>query len=143
MLDDAHRQTEETVELPHPFGVAASEVVVHRDQMRAFSGQRVEIKRKRRHQRLAFAGRHFGNSSAMKHDAAHELDVEMHHVPGHGLIAHGEFGLPFGQAPGRVLHHRKRFRQNLVQLRPSIFHLWNLGELRFPRVGLRAQLVIG
>ena len=59
VLDDCHGQPEETVKLPHPLGVAPGEVIVHRHQVRALSGKRVEIERQRRHQRLAFAGRHF------------------------------------------------------------------------------------
>ena len=37
--DDADRHAEELVDLTHPFGVAAGEVVVHRDDMDALAGR--------------------------------------------------------------------------------------------------------
>ena len=71
------RQPEEIVDLAHPFGVALGEVVVHRHHVHAAPGERVEIDRQRRHQRLAFAGLHFGNASLVQDHAADELHVEV------------------------------------------------------------------
>ena len=45
--------------------------------MHALAGQRVEIDRQGRDQRLAFAGLHLGDHAAMQHDPAHQLHVEM------------------------------------------------------------------
>ena len=75
--DHADGHAEEVVDLAHPFGVAAGEVVVDGDDVDALAGQRVEIDRKRRDQRLAFAGLHLGDVALMQHHAADQLDVEM------------------------------------------------------------------
>ena len=65
------------VDLAHPFGVAAGEVVVDRDDVDALAGERVEIDRQRGDQRLAFAGPHLGDGALVQHHAADQLDVEM------------------------------------------------------------------
>src|ERR1043165_6492053 len=75
--DHADREPEEIVDLPHPLGVAFGEVVVHRHHVHAAPGQRVEIDRKRRDQRLAFAGLHLGDLAFVQDHAADQLHVEM------------------------------------------------------------------
>ena len=98
--DHAHRQPEELVDLPHPLGVAFGQIIVHRHHVHAMPGQRVQIARQRRHQRLAFAGLHLGDLARVQHHAADQLHVEVPHVHG---------------APSRLAHHRKRLGQNLVK----------------------------
>jgi hypothetical protein len=91
--DDADGQPEEIIDLAHPFGVAAGEVVVDGDDVDALAGQRIEIDRQRRHQRLAFAGLHLGDVALMQHHAADQLDVEMPLAEGAlGRLAHGGEG---------------------------------------------------
>ena len=68
--DDADRETEEIVDLAHPFGVAPGEVVVDGHHMHAPPGQRIEIDCKRGDQRLAFAGLHLGNATLVQDHAA-------------------------------------------------------------------------
>ncbi len=46
------------------------------------AGQRVQADRQRRHQGLAFAGAHLGDPTLVKHDTAHELDIEVTHADG-------------------------------------------------------------
>ena len=75
--DDADREAEEIVDLAHPFGVALGEVVVDRHHVHAAAGERVEIDRQRRDQRLAFAGLHLGDAALVQDHAADELHVEM------------------------------------------------------------------
>ena len=41
--DDADRQAEEPVDLPHPLGVAAGEIIVDGDDVDAFAGERIQI----------------------------------------------------------------------------------------------------
>ena len=45
--------------------------------MHALAGERVQIRRQRRHQRLALAGAHFGDLAGMQRQAADQLHVEM------------------------------------------------------------------
>ena len=45
MDDHAHLQTQETVQLAHPFGVAPRQVVVHGNDMNALAFQRVQVGR--------------------------------------------------------------------------------------------------
>ncbi|MGY3287707.1 hypothetical protein ACVWWP_000774 [Bradyrhizobium sp. LM3.6] len=75
--DHAGGHAEEAVDLAHPGGVAAGEVVVDGDDVDALAGERVEIDRERRDQRLAFAGLHLGDVALVQHHAADQLDVEM------------------------------------------------------------------
>ena len=75
--DDADGQAEEAVDLAHPLGVAAGEVVVDGDDVDALAGERVEIDRQRGDQRLALAGLHLGDGALVQHHAADQLHVEM------------------------------------------------------------------
>ena len=119
--DDADRHAEEFVDLPHPVGVAAGEVVVHRDDVHALAGERVEIDRKRRDEGLAFAGLHLGDAAFVQHHAADELDVEM-------ALAEG--------ALRRLAHGREGLDQDIVELLAG-------RQLGPEALGPGAQLVVG
>ena len=93
---------EEAVDLAHPFGVALGEVVVDGDHVHAAAGERVEIDRERRDQRLALAGLHLGDAALVQDHAADELHVE---VP----LA--------DRALGRLAHGRERRHQDVVERR--------------------------
>ena len=95
VLDDADRQPEEAVDAAHPLGVAPGQVVVDGDDVDALAGERVQVGRQRRDERLAFAGLHLGDAAAVQHHAADELDVEVPHVQ---------------HAPAGLADHRERFR---------------------------------
>ena len=100
--DDAGGQAEELVDLAHPFGVALGEVVVDGDDVHALAGQRIEIDRQRRDQRLAFAGPHLGDGAVVEHHAADQLDVERPHAE---------------RALGGLAHHREGRDQQVVERR--------------------------
>ena len=88
--DDADGQAEELVDLAHPFGVALGEIVVDGDDVDAAAGERIEIDRQRRDQRLAFAGLHLGDPAFVQHHAADQLHVEMALAErALGRLAHG------------------------------------------------------
>ena len=87
-VDAIHRQSVELIQRPHPFGVAARQVIVDGHHVHALPSQRVQEHGQRRHQRLTFAGRHFGDISFMQHDAAEKLAIVMHHIP-HDLVPSG------------------------------------------------------
>ena len=76
----------------HPLGVAAGEVVVHRDDVDAAAGERVEVRGQRRDQRLAFAGAHLGDAALVEDHAADELHVvvALADHPARGLADEGE-----------------------------------------------------
>ena len=61
----------------HPLGMETREVVVHRDEVHALAGERVEVARQRRDERLALAGLHLGDPPEVHRGAAHDLDVEV------------------------------------------------------------------
>ncbi len=131
--DDAGGHAEEAVDLAHPGGVAAGEVIVDGDDVDALAGQRVEIDRERRDQRLAFAGLHLGDVALMQHHAADQLDVEM-------ALAEG--------ALGRLAHGRKRRNQEVVECLAFRELLPELGGAGLQRVvgqcrDLRLQRVDG
>ena len=120
MHDDADGYPEKLVDLAHPLGVAASEIVVDGDDVHALAGERVQVNRGRRDQRLALAGAHFGDCAFMQNQAADQLNVEMTLLEG-----------PLR----RLSHRRKGGRDQVVQRLPRR----KLGaQLR----GLRQQLLI-
>ena len=96
LVDAVHRQTVELVERTHPLGVTLGQVVVHRHQVHALSGQCVEKYGQRGHEGFSFARRHLGDVAfalalaellgrvlfaARQHHAAEELAVVVDHVP--------------------------------------------------------------
>ena len=95
-------EAEEPVDLAHPVGVALRQVVVHRDDMDALAGQRVQIGGQGGDERLAFAGAHLGDLAVVQHDAADKLHVEMAHMQ---------------RALGGLAHDRERLGQQLFQRR--------------------------
>ena len=99
-LDHADRQAEEAVDRPHPVRVALRQVVVDRDHVHALAWQRVQVRRQRRDQRLAFAGAHLGDLALVQHHAADQLHVE---------VAHAE------RAARRLADSREGFGQHVVE----------------------------
>src|SRR4029079_2468622 len=71
---------------------AASEVVVHRDDVDAFAFEGVEVGGQGGDERLTFAGLHFGDGAPVEDHASHELHVEVPHVEHalSGFAHHGE-----------------------------------------------------
>ena len=80
MLDDAHAEAERVIHRPHPLGVTLGQVVVHGHDVDTASGDRVEIRGQRRHQRLALAGGHLADLALVQNHAADQLDVEVTHT---------------------------------------------------------------
>ena len=118
--DDADAHAEKLVDLPHPFGVAAGEVIVDGDDVDALAVQRVEIDGERGDERLAFAGAHLGDRALMQHVAAHQLHVEV------TLLQ---------SALGRLAHRRKGARREVVERLAG-------GDLGAELVGFSAQLLV-
>ena len=118
--DHAHLQTQEIVDLAHPLGVAFCQVVVDRHHVHSASGERVEVHRQRRHQRLAFAGLHLGDAPLVQDHPADKLHVEM-------TLSQ--------RALGCFAAGRKRGHQKIVQGRPC-------GNLLLERLRPSAQFLV-
>ena len=61
----ADGKTEETVNLSHPFGVAASKVIVYRYDMDTFPGKGVKVSGQGSNKCFTFAGFHFAYTALM------------------------------------------------------------------------------
>ena len=103
------------------------------------AGERVEIDRQRRHQRLAFAGLHLGDVALMQHDAADELDVEM-------ALAEGALGglADGGEGRNQDVVERLAFGELLAELLGAGFQrlVGEGGDLGLERIdGIDAGLI--
>ena len=110
-LDRTHREAEPDVERPHPFHVAAGEVVVDGDDMHARAFERVEIGRQRGDERLSLTGNHLCDGPRMEHHAADQLHVIVPHAEkptaplaadGKGLDQDVVEGFAAGQTPPEI-----------------------------------------
>ena len=99
--------------MPHPLGVTASQVVVDRDKMDAFPGQRVQVHRQGSDQRFTFTGLHLGNFALVEDDTTDQLHV---------VVAH------LDPAPTRFTNYGKRLGQQIFKCLAcpvAFYHLWN------------------
>ena len=92
MVNDADVYSEELVYRAHPHRVAAGEVVVYGDEVRAESRKPVKVQREGCHECFTLTRFHFGDSAHVEHEAAYELDVEGAHAerPSRRLAREGE-----------------------------------------------------
>jgi hypothetical protein len=81
--------------------------------MRALPGQRIEIQRQCRDERLSLAGRHFCDLPEVQLDPTHELHVVWDHVPRQLVPRDHDFG-PDEAAAG-LTNGRERLGQDLVE----------------------------
>ncbi len=95
-LDQTHRQAEEAVDAAHPVGVAAGQVIVHRDDVHTLAGQRIQVDRQGGDQSLALPSAHLGDHAAVEGARADHLHVvvTLTEHPLGGLTNHG-VGLRF------------------------------------------------
>ena len=114
VLDGARLHRERFEHGQRPFAVALGEVVVDRDEVRAAAGERVQVQRLRRDERLALAGLHLGDVALVEDDAAHQLHVEE-------ADAH--------RALERLAHGGERLEEELVERLAVLDALLELGRL--------------
>ena len=98
--DNARRKAQKPVNLAHLCRVAASKIVVDRDDVNAFSGERVEVRGKSSDESFTFTRSHLSDATAMQSDPADHLNVIM------TLTEH---------APSRFANHGESFGKNLIQ----------------------------
>ena len=115
VYDVVDRQPQKTIYLPHPLGVAFSQIVVDGNDMHAFAFQGVKISGERGDQRFAFAGFHFGDHTLVQNDAADQLHV---------IMSLAE------RSSGSLAHHGKSFRQQVVKSFPLFQALAELRRFR-------------
>ena len=68
------------MDLTHPLGVPASQVIVDRDHVNAAARERVEIAGQRGNEGLALAGFHLGDLAVVQDHSAEQLHVEVAHA---------------------------------------------------------------
>ncbi len=117
--DHADGEAQEAVDLTHPLGVEAGQVVVHGDDVNTVSGERVQVGRQSRDEGLALAGLHLRDLALVEHDPPEQLHVEVALADGslHGLANRGEGlrdqiveGLPVLQALSELSRPRAERR---------------------------------
>ena len=79
MLEYADCQTEEAVQLAHPFSVTLCKIFVYGNDMNAVACKCVKICRKCSHEGFTFTCFHFTDTSSVKDDTAYDLHTEMLH----------------------------------------------------------------
>ena len=135
--DATDRQTEKLINRAHPLAVARGEVIVHRDDVHATAGQRVQINRERRDQCLAFARGHFRDATAVQRVAADELHIERDHFPLQRMTAHDD--LLAAQSPAGVLHRGESFGQDFIQRGGQFGVVFDFAKPFLPGRGFFAQ----
>ena len=78
--DNAYGQSQELVDLPHPFRVSFGQVIVDGNNMDALAFQRVQVGRHGGNKGLAFTGTHLGDTSLVQDNAADQLYTEGFHI---------------------------------------------------------------
>ena len=142
--DDAVLETQEAVDLPHPLGVAAGQIVVDGDDVDATPLEGVEHAGEGRREGLPLTGSHLGDAPLMKDGAADDLHVEVAHPQDPDRRLAGErkglgeevverspllldLLLPFGHLPGEVgvgeLLHLGLVPRHGVDQRPELLQL--------------------
>ncbi len=98
--DLARRHPKRTIKLTHPVSITRRQVVIHRNEVRTFASEGVEVKGASGHQRLALTRLHFSNAAFMQSNTANDLDIIMTHA----------------ENPTRHLtRRRKRFGQEAIK----------------------------
>ena len=68
------------MDLSHPLGITLRQVIVDRNDLDAFSRQRVQISRTGGYQRFSFTGFHFSDTALMENNSADQLNRIMLHI---------------------------------------------------------------
>ncbi len=83
--DHAHLQPQEAVHAAHPLRVTFGQVVVDGHDVRALTGQRVQVRGQHTGEGLAFTGLHLGDVSGVQRGTTHDLHIKVplaQHAPG-------------------------------------------------------------
>ena len=113
---DTNAQTQECINLPHPLGVTACQVIVDGDDMYALTGQRVQVDRQGGNKRLPFTGLHLSNFALVQDNATNKLYVIVTHLD---------------SAPAHLAHNGKSLGQEILKRLPCFVAF---GHLRYQRI---------
>ena len=73
----ANTQTQIFINLSHPAGIAAGQIIIYCHHMNALARQRIQIDRQRRDQRFTLTCFHLGNAALMQDKPAYQLNIKM------------------------------------------------------------------
>ncbi len=104
VVDAADGESQVREQMPHPLRIAACQIRVHRDEVRAAPWQCIQVEWQRGDERLALASPHFRDPAKVQLNAAHELNVVRHHVP---LLLAARDGHRRAHEPSAGLAHRR------------------------------------
>jgi len=107
-------ETHPTMNATHPLSMESGQVIVHRDDVHAFSRERIEICRQRRDKSFAFTGSHFWNPASMQCGPTHQLNIKM------SLANYSQ---------RRLAHYRESFNHEIVNIFPALYALAELDGL--------------
>ena len=79
VLENADRQTEETIDLSHPLSVTLCKIFVDGNDVNAVACKRIKISGKSRNEGLSFTCLHFAYAASVEYDAADDLNAEVLH----------------------------------------------------------------
>ena len=82
--------------LPHPLGITAGQVVIHRHHVNPAASEGVEIAGQGGHEGFALAGFHLSDLAVVQHHAADHLHVEVAHAQ-HAFAGFAHHGEGLGQ----------------------------------------------
>src|SRR5690606_18970798 len=77
---DAHAQTQEVVQTPHPVRIASSQVIVDGHHVHAFAGQCIQVHGQGRSQGFTLTRTHFGNLAVVQGNGTEHLHVKVAHA---------------------------------------------------------------
>ncbi len=134
--DAARGQTQEPVHAAHEAALVLGQVVVDRDDVDALAGERVEVRGRRRDERLALTGLHLGDVAEVQGRATHELHVEVA-LPERAARRLAYRGERLGEDVVEGLPRRKPLLEPVGLL--AQLGISELGEARLEPVDLRGE----
>lgn len=94
--------------------IPSGEIIVHCNHVDSLTSEGVQVDGQSGDESFAFSGCHFGDVASVEGNAAHELSIEVDHIPYHFLIA--DIGGMAAEATGCVFDDGKGGWQNFIQI---------------------------
>ena len=119
--ENADGETKKLVDLPHPLGVTARQVVVDGDQVHTTAGEGIQVHGQSSNKRFTFTCLHLGDFTLVQDNATDELNIVVTHLD---------------PAPTSFTHNGEGLRQEVIERLPVARALAQL-------IHAHAQLGIG